>query len=151
MAASSLIQFGHTGSLRLRRRRPLGAWRFLADVVKLEAAEWAPVNIPADPFLQVTQRVLVHRVDVVDAAQLLHSKTSAARATAGPSEQEQEPLVARLAPAAFLALQDGVIAEFVEKRSLNTDQNTPATRTLPREPFISKIAKTWQLAGAFSG
>src|SRR5882672_11111966 len=89
MAASSLIQFGHTGNLRLRRR-PLGAGHSLADVVKLEAAERAPVNIPADPFLQVTQRVLVHRVDVVDSAQLLHAKTSATRATAGPSEQEQE-------------------------------------------------------------
>jgi hypothetical protein len=147
MAASSLIRFGHTGSLRLRRRTPLGAWRFLADVVKLEAAERAPVNIPSDPFLQVTQRVLVHRVDVVYAAQLLHAKTSAARTPAGPTEQEQEPLIARLPTAALLALQYGVISEFVEERSLNTDQNAPATCTIPREPFISKIAKTWQLAG----
>jgi len=105
------------------------------------------VNIPADPFLQVTQRVLVHRVDVVDSAQLLHAKTSAARATARSSEQEQEPLVARLAPAALFALQDGVISELVEQRSPNTHQNAPATRTIRREPFISKIAKTWQLAG----
>jgi hypothetical protein len=105
------------------------------------------MNIPAHPFLQVTQRVLVHWVDVVHAAQLLHPKTSAARAAAGPSEQEQVPLVPCLTPAAFFALQDGVISEFVEERSLNTDQHPSATRTIPREPFISKIAKTWQLAG----
>jgi hypothetical protein len=87
---------------------------------------------------------------MVDATQLLHSETAAARAAAGPAEQEQEPLVARLTPAALFALQDGVISEFVENRSLNTDQNASAARTVPREPFISKIAKTWQLEGAFS-
>jgi hypothetical protein len=105
------------------------------------------VQISTHPLLHIAQRVLVHRVDVIDAAQLLHSKASAAWATAGSPEQEQIPLVPRLALAAFLALQDGVIAELIEERSGNTNQNTTATRTLTREPFISNIAKAWQLAG----
>src|SRR5436305_514546 len=88
MAGFLLVRFGHTSSLRRSGWWPFGGGRPLADVIKLEAAEWTPVNISADPFLQITQRVLVHRVDVVDAAQFLHSKASAARTAAGPSEQE---------------------------------------------------------------
>jgi hypothetical protein len=77
-----------TSNIRFPRRTPLEGGRFFADVVKLEPAERAPVNIPPEPFLHVTQRVLVHWVDVIDAAQLLHSKTSAARAAAGPAKEE---------------------------------------------------------------
>jgi hypothetical protein len=69
---------------------------------------------------------------VVNAAQLLDSKTSAARAAAGPSKQEQEPLVPRLAPAALLAFQDSMISELVDKGPPNTHQGAPATCTLSR-------------------
>jgi hypothetical protein len=105
------------------------------------------VNIPAEPFLHVTQRVLVHRVDVIDAAQLLHSKASAAGAAAGPAKEEKEPLVPRLAPAAFLAFQDRMVTQLIEQSSTNTDQNSTATHTMTRVPFIANLAKTWQLAG----
>ena len=94
------------------------------------------MNIPTEPLLQITNRVLIHWVDVIDAAQLIHAETAAARTTAGPSEKEQEPLVARLAPAALLALQDGVIGEFVKKGSLNTDQHASATSTIPRGAIL---------------
>jgi hypothetical protein len=42
--------------------------------------------IAADPLLQITQRVLVHRVNVIDASQLLYAKAAAARTPAGPAE-----------------------------------------------------------------
>jgi hypothetical protein len=136
-----------TSNIRFRWRTPLNGGRFLADVVKLETAERTPVNIPPEPFLHVTQRVLVHRVDVIDAAQLLHSKASAAGAAAGPAKEEKEPLVPRLALAAFLAFQDSMVAQLIEHRSTNTDQNTTATHTMTRMLFISNLAKAWQLAG----
>jgi hypothetical protein len=152
MEACSLTRFGHTGrsvpevrSWRLvvpltsHRRLTLGRRRFFPDVVKLEAAERTPVQIPADPLLQVTQRVLVHRVDVIDPAQLLHTKATAAGAPAGSPEQEQKPLVPRLPAAAFFALEDGMIAELIEEASGYAHQSASATRTLPHVCSLYRI------------
>jgi len=92
----------------------------------LEAAKRAPVQIPAQILLPITQWVLVHRIDVIDAAQLLHAKAAAARAAAGSAKQEQKPLVLRLALPAVLALPDGVKDEPFAYRAANTYQCSSA-------------------------
>jgi len=120
----------------------------LANVVELEPAERAPVQITAQVFLEIAERVLVHGVDMIDSAELFHAEAAAAGAPAGPAKQEKIPLVALFPTAAFLARQDSVIDEFLVELSWDAHQRAAALSTLPHVcPFISNIANRWQLAG----
>jgi len=64
---------------------------------------------------------------VIDSTELFHAKTSATGATAFSADKEQKPLVAGLAAAAFLALQDGMVHKLLAERTPNPYQVTPAS------------------------
>ena len=55
---------------------------------------------------------------MIDSAELFHAKTAAAGTAALSAEQEQKPLVPNLAPAAFPALQDGMIDKLLADGTL---------------------------------
>src|SRR5260221_10348323 len=128
----SLTRFGHIRSFDdSDRSGPLDGRGLFADIVELEPAEWTPVQIAAHEFLQIAERILVHRVDVIDAAQLFHAKRAAAGAAALAAEQEQKPLVADFAAAALPALQDGMVDKLLADRTLGPYQLPAPTSTLP--------------------
>jgi len=89
------------------------------------------VQIAAQEFLQIAERILVHRVDVIDAAQLFHAKATAAGAAALSAEQEQKPLVADFAAAALPALQDGMVDKLLADRTLKPYELASTTYTMP--------------------
>jgi hypothetical protein len=75
------------------------------------------VQVRSEIFLEIAERILVHRVDVIDPAQLFHTKAAATGAAALSPEEKEEPLVPKLALAAFSALQDSVIDESLTERT----------------------------------
>jgi hypothetical protein len=147
MADYSLTRFGHIRSIDGDRSGPLDGRGLLAEIVELEPAERAPVQIAAEELLQIAKRILVHPVDVIDSAQLFHAKTTAAGTTALSAEQEQKPLVLDFPPVAFPALQDGMVDKPLADRTPNPYKLASATHALPHfSPFISNIANPWQAA-----
>jgi hypothetical protein len=97
----------------------------------LQPAEGAPVQIGAEPFLQITERILIHRVDVIDAAQFFHPEIAAPGTTAGSPEKKQKPLVPSLAGAALPALEDSVIRKLLPECAGNANHVAPTTSTIP--------------------
>jgi len=89
------------------------------------------VQIAAEELLQIANRILVHRVDVIDSAQLFHAKTTAAGAAALFAEQEQKPLVVDFPPVAFPALQDGMVEKLLADRTAKPYKLTSATHAVP--------------------
>ena len=145
--AYSLTLFGHIRSFRGGWNAALEGRRFLAQIVKLQPAERAPVQARAEKLLQIAKWILVDRVDVIDSAELFHAKTSTTGAAALSAEQEQIPLVPHFAAAAFLAPQNSVIDELLAQRSANAYQYTSATHAILHVcSFIPNIANPRQVA-----
>jgi hypothetical protein len=98
------------------------------------------VQTTAEEFLQVADRVLVHRIDVIDSAQLFNTKTTAAGTAALFAEQEQKPLVPDFPPVAFPALQDGMVDKPLADRTAKPYKLTSATHAVPHVFKLSAIS-----------
>jgi hypothetical protein len=127
MADYSLTRFGHIGNFDGDPGWPLDGRGLLAQIVELKPAERAPVQITAQKFLEIAERILVHRVDMIDSTELFHAITSATGAAAFSAEEEQKPLVPGFAGAAFLALQNGMVDKLLAERTADPHQVTTAS------------------------
>jgi hypothetical protein len=115
----------HGGSCAFDRRR------FPAKVVELEPAERTPVHVRAEVFLEIAQWVLIHRVNLVDSAELLYAEAATAGAAACPSEQKQEPLILCFSAAAAAARPDGVISELLIELAAHSYIHAAAALAIP--------------------
>jgi hypothetical protein len=103
------------------------------------------MDTSTEPFLKIANRVLVHRVDIIDLAELLQVEAAADRAATSSSKHEEKPLVERLPCAALSALKNGAINESIAEGTGNPDQFVSAYPTIShsRHQQYRQNVATW--------
>jgi hypothetical protein len=98
------------------------------------------MQVGTEIFLQITEWILVHPVDLIDFEEFFYTETPALRAAALSAEKEEKPLVPDEAITAFPAFQDRIIDNFFSEFAVNAHQITTAMLAIPHAYLIKRIS-----------
>jgi len=118
-----------------------------AQIVKLNAAIAAMIQIRAENALQKTKKASVHLIDMVARGQPRQAIGAAPRAARIITQIDRVPARLGLARLALAALVHGHVQQPFSKAAVYTPQLFPACRAIHhRVPFYTPVAPVTQLA-----